>query len=77
MASQPVDTYVVNISTEGFLPPSSTTWPTIGMNIITDPEYLSGSPLAVDDVFRDRFGDLRDLYDQQQINDPVLQLSQD
>jgi hypothetical protein len=47
------------------------------MNIITDPEYLSGSPLAVDDVFRDRFGDLQDLYDQQQINDPVLQLSQD
>jgi hypothetical protein len=47
------------------------------MNIITDPEYLSGSPLAVNDVFRDRFGDLQDLYEQQQINDPVLQLSQD
>ena len=77
LASQPVDTHVVNISTEKFLPPSSTTWPTIGMNIITDPEYLSGSLLVVDDVFRDCFGDLQDLYDRQQINDPVLQLSQD
>ena len=77
LTSQPVDTHVVSISTEGFLPPSSTTWPTIGMSIITDPESLSGSPLAADNVFRDCFGDLQDLYDQQQINDPVLQLSQD
>ncbi|KAF2177073.1 hypothetical protein K469DRAFT_604823 [Zopfia rhizophila CBS 207.26] len=66
-----------DISTEGLISQDQSAWGTNAFHISSHSGYQTGSPLAVDTVFRNCFDDLQHLYDQQQINNPVMQLSQD
>ncbi len=52
-------------------------WNSGGQATSAYPVNVHTSPLAVDNAFLHCFDDLQQLYDQQQLEDPVMHLSQD